>query len=212
MGPGVSCSGWCRGFGLVLISTLRPTPVLPLFLPCTFVVSSIGHACSHAEADAGSHPCTHPCPDSGTHARADGRGARWLRRTRRWYVHDGVCPWVSFYEICFLSLPLDYPTCSLAFLSSVLAPLLPSHRCRCCCPRCSLRLLSLARIACNADVGVSVTQGIAIAAGVPLMALLVCCCCGFCIASKKKERKVGTRFTVSRFGTAPEVKPYPATP
>jgi len=38
------------------------------------------------------------------------------------------------------------------------------------------------------DVGVSFTQGVAIAAGLPLIALLMCCCCGFCIARKRKDK------------------------
>lgn len=47
----------------------------------------------------------------------------------------------------------------------------------------------LERLMVSADVGVSVTQGILIAAGVPLFALLVCCCAGYVIA--KKKEKVG---------------------
>lgn len=56
------------------------------------------------------------------------------------------------------------------------------------------------------DVGVSFTQGIAIAAGLPLFALLLCCCCGFCIARRKKdkvrrrEKKIDFRNTPKQAG------------
>ncbi|CAM9412976.1 unnamed protein product [Scytosiphon promiscuus] len=39
------------------------------------------------------------------------------------------------------------------------------------------------------DIGVSFAQGIAIAAGLPLIALLMCCFCGFVIARKKKDKR-----------------------
>lgn len=38
------------------------------------------------------------------------------------------------------------------------------------------------------DVGVSFTQGIAIAVGLPLAVIMLCCFCGFVIARKKKDK------------------------
>lgn len=39
------------------------------------------------------------------------------------------------------------------------------------------------------DAGLSVHEGIAVAAGVPLLAVAVCCFCGFLAARRKRESK-----------------------
>lgn len=45
------------------------------------------------------------------------------------------------------------------------------------------------------DAGLSVHEGIAVAAGVPLLALAVCCFCGFLCARKKS--KVSSEFVTA---------------